>query len=335
MFAAPFLFWSPAFWRDIGQRGRGIGFWYMFFLLLITWGIVFVKGYGSYKKFQAEEAPKVISQFPTITVKKGTATVDPPEPREIRDPESGKVFAVIDTTGAATAPPPEKPSILLTQTTLSMRNEQNQVQTVQLSDLPDFQIDQAKLYKWVDQGRTYYWTIALPLLVLLSLVWRKFLMLIFALIGLAMASGTGARVRFGGLMCLAAVAMTPIILIDTVLWIAPVPPLGCGWTLIAGAMELILLFLAVRANVPDASAPPPGGYMPAPAWGGAPYPGQGYPPAPGYPPQQAGGYPQAPGGYPPPGQPGGYPPPGGYAPPPGGYAPPPTQPHPPPPPPQA
>src|SRR5689334_9394457 len=62
LFAAPFRFWSPAFWRDIGQRGRGIGFWYMFFLLLITWGIVFGKGYGSYKKFQAEEAPKLIGQ---------------------------------------------------------------------------------------------------------------------------------------------------------------------------------------------------------------------------------------------------------------------------------
>jgi hypothetical protein len=338
LFAAPFRFWSPAFWRDIGQRGRGIGFWYMFFLLLITWGIVFGKWYPAFKEFINTEAPKVISQVPAITIKNGVVSTDPPGRHEIRNPDNNQLFAVIDTEDETNTPPPERPSVLLTRDALITRDAQDAVKITPLKEVKDFHLDQSDLYQIADKGRAYFWVAFAPVVVVGSFIGRLVLMLVFGLIGLGFASGTGAKVGFGGLMRLAAIAMTPIIVIDTVLMVTPIPPLGCGWTLIAIAMELILLFLAVRANAPDASAPPPGGYMPAAAWGGAPYPAQGYPQVPGYPPPpQAGGYPQAPGGYPPPpGQPGGYPPPGGYAPPPpGGYAPPPPTQPPPPPPPQA
>src|SRR3954470_6773029 len=80
-FVAGYLLWfMPSLWRDAGRRWRGVGFFYLLLLLLITWAAVFAKGYGSLKQGVQTELPKFSSQVPNIDIKDGVVTTDAPEP---------------------------------------------------------------------------------------------------------------------------------------------------------------------------------------------------------------------------------------------------------------
>ena len=100
MLRALFLFWSPRLWRNVGQRWRGIGFWYVVLLVAITFA-----GAAVWLSRAMDDLAKTVPpQVPKITIANGVATVDVPQPYYIREPHSGQILAILDTTGAVTAP---------------------------------------------------------------------------------------------------------------------------------------------------------------------------------------------------------------------------------------
>jgi hypothetical protein len=114
---------------------------------------------------------------------------------------------------------------------------------------------------------------------------------------MAFSSAFNANLTFGGAMRIAAVALTPAVVLSTILMVTGVSFPG-EWLVYLG-LELLFLFIGVKAN----SMPPAYGGPGAYPYAAGQYPQQPYAP-PGYPPQ-AGGYPAQPQGYPP--QPPAYP----------------------------
>src|SRR5688500_15537319 len=112
------------------------------------------------------------------------------------------------------------------------------------------------------------------------MLFRLFLMLIYGLIGLAVASGVKPTLGFAACMRLAAIALTPVVLIDTALMLTGLSG-GGAWLIGGMALAVGLLIVMVRANDDPAAhassfgsypgSAPPGAYMPL-----------GYPPQQGY-----------------------------------------------------
>jgi hypothetical protein len=281
-FTALFVFFLPDLWRDVGQRWWGIGLIYMFLLQLITWTPLFFMGHATLTKFVAQDAPKLTSQVPKITVNNGTISIDRPEPYTITDPESGQPLVVFDTSGDTTEPPANVPSALVTKHGFSMRKNATQIQTQDLSQWQGVHtLTASDVQGFLDMFRRSWWPVVFPATIILFCLWRLLLMLVLALIGLAFASGTKAPLTYAGLLRLSAIAMTPVILINTVMQIVPALDFGCGWTIVGIIIDLLMLFLVVKANAPKTPAGfsgpqgfpmSPAGWPPSPAPYSTPYP---------------------------------------------------------------
>jgi hypothetical protein len=290
------MWFSPALWRDVGRRWGGICFLYMLILQTASWAVDMSVWYPKLTAYARDEVPKIAAKVPAIEIKDGIATADVEQPYIIRDPDSGKALFVIDTTGATTEPP-EVPSGLLTRDSLIIRDE-NKVQTLPLKELPPMSINPGTVQAAFDKIVGMFWPVGLPIAAIVWMILRLLQMLIYGLLAMAVGSGVRPPLGFAAGMRLAAIAITPVILLDTVLWAVGMP-MWCFWWIAAPVLEIVLLVFMVRAN-DDPSAMPPGiaggGYYP-PVGG---YPVQGYaqpayaPPPPGYaspPPPPLPGYP--------------------------------------------
>ena len=264
MLLSPF---SPDVWRDVGQTWRGIGLLYMLVLLLITWLAVMIKGYSSFAHFTDVESRTMIEQVPAIHIKDGVVTADCDQPYVISDPQTKRPFAIIDTTGQTTEPPKQSPSVLLTRSSLIMRNNTDEVRTHDLSKVKSFSLDKNDVYRWMGIFKKCFLPVFLPLMVVFSLIGRLVLMLIASVFGLIFNSMFSAEVPFGALMRLSALAMTPTILLSTMLTLAGVPMVGCFWTIGGIAVVLFYLAMMVKANADAFRPAPPPWQMPPPPTG--------------------------------------------------------------------
>ena len=299
-----YLMWfSPALWRDAGRRWGGIGFFYLLILVAGTWAIDMGYWYPRVVAFGRNEVPKFAAKVPTIDIKDGVVTADVEQPYVVKDPDTGKTLFVIDTTGATTEPP-EVPSALLTRDALIFRDK-NKVQTLPLKDAPPIRIDSAAVQSVYDKEVVRdWWPQTFPILVVISVILRLLQMLVYGLIAMLVGSSVRPPLTFAACMRLSTIAVTPVILIDTLLWLKGYQ-FSCIWWIVAPVLEITLLVFMVKAcDEPEAWQP--GGAMPAAAGGGyytnpGAYPGQGYvqpgyaPPPPYQPPP-----PPAPPGYLPP-----------------------------------
>jgi hypothetical protein len=264
---------SPAVWRDVGRSWGGICFFYLLLLLALTWLPLFIRAQMGFNSFVQKDAPKFVNQVPKIQITNGVVSCDRPQPYVIKNPDNGQPIIVIDTTGGTTQPPPNPPAILLTNKALISR-EQYQTKTYDLSQVKSFSMDNTTVMGWLETVRKLIFPVGYPVLIVFTLLWRLLCMIILAAIGSAFNSR--ARLTFGGLMRLAAIAMTPMIVIDTILFFVPMPSVGCVWFFIETGVAVGILAMAVKANAPESSMP--GGFAMAPA-----YPT--YPPPPPQPPQ--------------------------------------------------
>jgi hypothetical protein len=284
------LWFSPSLWRDAGKRWRGIGFWYMLILVAISWGICMAVWYPKVVAFGRDEVPKLAEKIPPIHIKDGVASADVPQPYFVNDPDTGKAVFVIDTTGEITQPP-EVPSVLMTKTELIVR-DRNKTQTLPLKEMPAMDIDKASLQAGFDKLRSLYWPLYLPIAVVLSMLLRLIQMLILGLIAMAVGSSQRPPLTFAGGMRLSAIALTPIIIVDTLLW-AFMVPVGCVWFVVGIILQIVLLVFMAKSCDEGGGAMPGG--MPVTQPGGYYVPTGAYPP-PGYAPPA----PQAYGAPPPP-----------------------------------
>jgi hypothetical protein len=291
------MFWKPALWRDVARKWGGICFFYLLLLLVITWAATMGKSYPSFKKFVRDDMPKITEQVPTIDIKNGVVTTNAEEPHQIVNPENGEVFAIIDTTGETKEPPPNAPSMLLTRNKLMSRNAANKIEIHDLSQVQQFHFDGPELQSKAQSALALYWPVLLPALLLVSICWNLIWMLIYAVIGQMAGGSVRPPLTFGALMRLAAIAITPGILIDTVLWLTSLSP-GCFWSLTKIGLEIAFMVFMVKSNEDKRQWYMSGG--PGVGAGGFPPPPAGMPP--GYFPPQPPQAPQPPYGYRPTGQ---------------------------------
>jgi len=246
-FHAPVLaFFSKSFYQDVGQHWRGTGLAYLLIILALLWIPTMIKMQFGIARFVDTESKKFTEQIPAITINHGKVSTDVQTPYFIKDPDSGTPFAIIDTTGQyKTLDDAPAKVLLLTESKLIIRNER-ETRSIDLATVENFYLDRAKVEGWLASLKVWFVPVAYPVVLLSSFVFRTIQVLIYALIGLLFTHLLQTSLNYKTLMRLAAIAITPVLVLDLILEFLPIHiPL---WSLLGLGLGLGYLFLAVKWN---------------------------------------------------------------------------------------
>ena len=97
-----------------------------------------------------------------------------------------------------------------------------ETRTFRLSEVENYTLNQPVIWGWLDTAIKFFAPVFYPLAVLGSFFFRIIQALIYAAIGLLFASRTKAKLSYSALLRLAIVAVTPCIIVKTVLNVSDV-----------------------------------------------------------------------------------------------------------------
>src|SRR6185369_1156164 len=250
-------FFSKDLYRDVGKNWRGTGLLYLFLVLALFWIPTVIKGHLGFTRWIDKDAKALTQQIPPITIINGHASTNVPLPYFIKDPKTGESLALIDTRDNSEAGNTSVP-LVLTETKLITNKSATETRIYDLSSVGNFSVDQTRVEGWLGTARQWFFPALYPLGVLFSFIFRGIQVLIYALIGLLFARMLNANLDYQTLMRLAAISITPVLVLNLLLEFVPVHiP---GWLLLGIIIELGYLFFAVKVNaepgVPEYQPPP-------------------------------------------------------------------------------
>lgn len=240
-------FFSKELYQDVGGNWKGVNFFYLFLVLAVCWVPAMMRIQGGLTNFVDNDAPKIIEQIPEITVTDGEASITSPEPYYIKDPDSGDVMVIIDTTGETTSLEATTAICLLTKDSVMTKKNEIETRSYDLSSMQgEFIVTSEKVTGWAEIVKKFLVIAIYPGTVLGSFMVRIIQALTYGGLGLWFASMCKTELSYGTSVRLSVVAMTPCLLAKTFFGMAhfhmPFRPL------IFVAITLIYLYVAVKAN---------------------------------------------------------------------------------------
>ncbi len=241
----PLSFFSKELYSDVALNWRGVNFLYLLLLLAVCWIPVIVKINNSASRFVEKDAPLLVQQVPEITITNGEVSINEPQPYYIKSPDSNNVLAIIDTTGTITSLENSGAYCLLTKNAVIIRQSNVETRKYSLSQVKNLVLTSERLMTWIRVFKKVLIIALYPAAVLGSFIYRIIQVLIYGAIGLLFASWCKIKLAYGVLIRLSVVAVTPCIIINTVLLLANVrlPVAALIYFLIA----MVYLFFGVKA----------------------------------------------------------------------------------------
>jgi hypothetical protein len=258
-------FFSKSLYRDVGKHWRGTGLLYLLVVLVLVWIPTIIKGQLVFSTWVDGDAKAITKQIPAITISKGQVSTDVTTPYFIKDPKTGTDLAIIDTTGEYETLDYTQAKFLLTKTKLIASKNAGRTETYDLSSVESFHVDHSRVENWLVTAKRWFIPVGYTLALIFSFIFRAIQILIYALVGLLFARILQANLDFKTLMRLAAVAITPVLVLNLLLEFLPlhIP----GWILLGIIIELAYLFFAVKVNAQPEDVPqyqPPAAYPTVP-----------------------------------------------------------------------
>ncbi len=239
-------FFSKELYRDVGLYWKGVNFSYLLLLLAICWIPTMIKIHICLSDFVNNDAPTVVEQVPEITIIDGEVSIKEPQPYYIKDPENGDVLAIIDTAGTIKSLEDPNTICLLTKTNIMWRQGRLETRTIDLSEVKNFVLDSERIMGWLHTAGKFLVIIIYPFALLGSYLYRIVQALIYAAIGLLFALWCKVTLSYATLLRLAVVAVTPCVMVKTILGIAGVHLPYAGLIYLVAA--LAYLFFGVHAT---------------------------------------------------------------------------------------
>lgn len=245
----PLSFFSKDLYTDVAMNWRGVNFLYLFLLLVICWVPRMFQLDKFFSRLVETELPPVISQVPEISITDGEVSIKEPQPYSIKNPKGDKVLAIIDTTGKINSLEKNGPYCLLTKNALIIRKSEVETRTYSLSQIKNFVLTSDRLTTWIRIFKKVFVAAIYPIAVFSSFITRIIQALIYAAIGLLFASWCRITLTYKSLIRMAVVAVTPCIIIKTVIASAGVQ---LPWAnLIYLLLALAYLFFGVKATAEE------------------------------------------------------------------------------------
>lgn len=249
--AIPLSFFSGDLYRDVGRAWRGIGLAYLVLLVALLSLVVVIRMHVSLSGWVNRDARGFAEQVPRIVIRHRVVEVDGTMPITIRGSGPGAELAIIDTTGAVTSLEGQQARVLMTRDHIVYRKNVAETRVFSLSGVKDFTIDSARAHRWLGIFATWVSPIAAPFVFGGLFVFRILQQLLLAVVGLLAGRLLRVSLDFSAHMRVAAVALTPALIIEPALELLGAKPAWWGLAWIAIAVAYVVW--AVRAN---RSAPP-------------------------------------------------------------------------------
>lgn len=243
-------FFSTQFYRELGAKGKGIGFVYLFTLLTIVCAI------NPIKELTGLQPPSlsILDRIPVITIERGKVSIEDEVPYVVNDPQTGDNLIVIDT-----GPQPQctvNTPVLITQDSILVRLG-DQLHQFSTKELDHYQFVPEQ-FKRVLTISSYLWN--------LPLTWLGHIIqaLGFSLAGLVLAKTISVKIKYEGILRIACVALGNVILLDGLIHIFPleIPNYGLmemsipSWGLYKFVIALGFTLFGVGANLSPPSFEP-------------------------------------------------------------------------------
>lgn len=241
-----FSFFSTALYRDVCHNWKGTCLFYLLLLLTLCWIPFTVKLHLSLSNFVLNEAPKVVSKLPKMTITKGELSVDAPQPYKITDPSTEKVIAIIDTTGKTVGLDDDDVIFLVKKNEVIVRKSKFEKRTFDLKPIDHFYLDSNRVTGWLEMFHRFFAVCLFPLALATSFIFRIFQMLLYACFGLIFAAVCNTRIPYLSLLRLSVIAVTPCIIIRTVLEVSGINIPFAG--LLSFIMTMVYLYIGVKAS---------------------------------------------------------------------------------------
>ncbi len=239
-------FFSRPLYRDVGRNWKGYGLFFLFSVVALCTIPFVLLLQSELSSLLNEEAPGIVTKMPAVRIIKGKVSIDRPEPYYIKDEKSGNPLIIFDTTGQIRTLVGSKAMVLVSQSSLTVRNNTGETRTIDLSGIDGFSLDRRILYEWIDELERSLAFILYPFAVLFFFVSRLIEVVIFAAVASFIARSQGPQSDYRKYMRLAAVSMTPAMVIDAVLNISGVAlPF---WWLTSIPLTAAYFLFAVRVN---------------------------------------------------------------------------------------
>ena len=239
-------FYARDLYRDVCLNWKGVGFVYLFLLLFICSVPPIIKMHIGLSDFAKNEAPEYVSQVPQITIEDGEAFVDVNQPYHIIDPHTQKVLVIIDTTDTITSLEDTEARGLITKHQAMFKKNEFETRNFAFSEIDQFTLDQQRINGWLRGLQRYLAIVIFPFAFLGSLIFRIIQLLLYAAIGILIASWCRSNRPYGSLLRLAVVAVTPCIITKTVLGVMSVHIPFAGLLFFVVAMGY--LFFGIKAS---------------------------------------------------------------------------------------
>lgn len=263
-------FYSGELYQDVGRKWTGVGLGYLFLAMALLQLPMAAKIHLSFTKWVATGASEVVDKIPRINIRRGEVTTNVETPYYIpasQDPanrigKTSEYLLVIDLTGKYRSLEDVNADILLTRHSLIVRNRPAEVRTYDLSGVQDFWVDSARIHGWLDASRYFVAPGFYGLVLLFSFLYRAVQVALYAAVGILFARSMTAALEYPALMRLAAVAVTPAMILNEVVSLAQVNiPM---WSLICLGIAMGYLYFGVKAS---AGAAPAAAISPGPTPG--------------------------------------------------------------------
>jgi len=250
-------FFSRELYRDVGRNWRGVGLLYLVCLLLLAAIPAAVKLHLGYSTWVDRDAREAVSRLPHVSITNGEVSTDFATPYYLRSGDDDVEYVlVIDLTGQYRTLQDVDARVLLTNNAISYKNR-NEIRTYDLSGVQKFDIDGERVKGWLEAARSFIGPIAYVCVSFFTFVYRAVQVAIYAAIGLLFVKVKKAKLEYPAMMRLAAVAVTPVLILNEVVFALnlQIPT----WSLICFAIAMGYLFFAVDANAtPEIKPPLPG-----------------------------------------------------------------------------
>lgn len=232
-------FYSHDLYRDVAKNwGVGVVL-YLLLLLLICWGSMMFKYQPMINKSFNAFVNVITPQVPEMSIKEGIVTTPEDRPYIIKDPEKDETIAIIDTSGqySSMKDVPEKTVLLMTKDTIYYVDNRNTLRVNKLSNTLNLDIVPDKIKSVAVKLVNWLWLIILPVLLITSLVYRIVQALFYGLIGKIFSVIAKVPLTYAQNLKLAMIAVTPAIILATVL----------DWFNVSFRFEWLVCFLITMA----------------------------------------------------------------------------------------
>lgn len=239
-------FYSKKLYRDVAINWGGKAFLYLALLMTLSWLVFTAQTQILLNTLYAKNSGLYVAQIPVLTIKDGKLSTPENRPYIITDPDSHETIAVIDTSGQYTTIEQAKATVLMTESAIISQPKPTQTRVDQFPQNFNATLSPEVINGHIQHYLGYFWIPMLLVLIIGSYIYRVLQALLYAIIGKIFNAMYGTVLSYGQVLQIALVAITPVIVVSSVLdachVVLPLRPLLCF------ILAMVYLFFGIAAN---------------------------------------------------------------------------------------